>query len=93
MVQQDTEVTQVVFRVWRNTRCGVIALFPTVAHDHAGYMCTAYEHVGQHSEASRGFYLKETTPLRDPLPYDALALLSELRNLGYSLRVVQRIAS
>ena len=69
----------------------IVAFLPDVPANPGFVM--SYEHVGQHSEASRGFYLKETTPLRDPLPYDALALLSELRNLGYSLRVVQRIAS
>ena len=54
---------KVVFRAWR-AGGDVIALFPRIPGDNAGYLCNAYEHVGQHGAADWDVVLRRTRPAR-----------------------------
>lgn len=49
----------------------------------------AYMHVGQHGEASYGFY-RECRPVKATDP-DARALLAKLKSIGYKPRIVRRL--
>jgi len=77
---------KVVFRAWR-AGGDVIALFPRIPGDNAGYLCNAYEHVGQHGAADWDVVLRRTRPARRT-EYRELA--GELRALGYRLKVGRR---
>lgn len=80
---------RVIIRRCRKMPQSVIAFLPDVPADPGNVM--SYEHVGQHGEASLDFYHKETMPIKGPLPYDAAALLSELRLRGYDVQLSARM--
>ena len=68
----------------------IVAFLPDVPANPGSVM--AYEHIGQHGEASLAYYHGDTEPVSyNPLPYDAAALLSELRNRGYDVALRSRI--
>lgn len=72
-------ITEVVFRAFPEG--DVIALFP---QDQQGAgMINSYQHLGQHGEASQGL-IKE---LRRASPAEYAPLLTELKSIGYRLRV------
>lgn len=79
---------RVILRRYKTFPHEVIAFLPDVPAN-PGY-CMSYQHVGQHGEASRDFYRRGTAPVSG-LPYDAAALLAELRLRGYTLRQVRRM--
>lgn len=64
----------------------LIALFPDI--DEGVGRCSSYMHVGQHGPADRGIVAR-TAPA-NPADPDAVALLAELRSIGYRPRVVRR---
>ena len=86
---KPTSKDRVILRRCRNHPQNIIAFLPDVPANPGNVM--SYEHLGQHGEASLEFYRYSTAPIRGALPYDALALLSELRGRGYELRVMQRM--
>jgi hypothetical protein len=81
-----TEADVVIFRKWKNNG-DIIALFPELPADLAGFYCDAYEHVGQHGGADFHGVIRQTTPCS---PDDAAALAAELRIIGYRLRPIRR---
>lgn len=86
MVEQDTEVTKVAFRKFRDGRKKVIALFPEILANFMGDM-QSYIHAGQHGAASRD--LISVTDGATPEEYADLK--EELGSIGYNLEVRQKI--
>ncbi len=78
-------LTPVVFRVWRAKPGGVLALFPTVAHNRD--LCSSYEHVGQHGGADYTGCIRLTRPAT---PDEIRPLAAELTACGYRLQIVTR---
>ena len=82
--------TPVVFRVWNRRPYDVLALFPTIPADNMGYLCSSYEHLGQHSPANYKSCIKVSRPATKR---EAAPLLAELRRIGYRLQIVERATS
>lgn len=79
---------RVILRRWLPSQGGgVIALLPDVPANRGNVM--AYEHVGQHGEASRDIVYR-TAPARATDP-DARRLLAELCGIGYNLTIRRRL--
>lgn len=76
---------RVILRRFRGTG-ELIALFPDIDEGHG--RCASYMRVGQHSPASR--QIIDATTLADAGDDDAVALLAELRQVGYLPRVIRR---
>lgn len=66
----------------------VVAFMPDAETNRGMIMC--YAHVGQHSEASIGYYRQNTTPVEQPMCIDAVDLICELERIGYEPKIVQR---
>lgn len=76
----------VVFRKWLD--CGdIIALFPEHPADINGWLCDAYEHVGQHGGADYHGVIQRTRPAEAD---EYASLADELQRIGYALRPVRR---
>ncbi len=80
----NKEKTKTIFRVWLNG--DVIALFPQIATTVYGYTCQSYMHVGQHGGASTSI-VQDTRPAK---PKEYKALLRELRQIGYNVKIAKR---
>lgn len=76
----DGQFVRVVLRRFRDGNRDVIALFPDEVEGPG--LVESYMHVGQHGAASR--YLARATDPVDASDPDAVALLSELRSIGYA---------
>ena len=85
-MDKDTEVTLVIFRKYKSDG-SIIAYFPELAYDVAGYMGMAYQHIGQHSGADYQALLKSCVPASETEYHD---LKEELESLGYNLKVIKR---
>ena len=79
-------VDPVVIRVWRSDADDVFALFPVLPADNYGYLCTSYQHVGQHSSADYDLCVRKSRPATAE---EARPLLTELRKIGYNPRICQ----
>jgi len=77
----------VVIRVWKRDPDDVFALFPADPADIHGYLCTCYQHVGQHSSADYDGCIRMSRPATAK---EARPLLQELRRIGYKPRVLKR---
>jgi len=77
----------VVLRVWKADDSDVFALFPTLPADNYGYLCTSYQHVGQHSSADYYHCIANSRAANEA---EATDLLVELRTIGYDLRPIKR---
>lgn len=86
MVEKDTEVTKVVFRVWKKQGT-VLALFPEQPDDVLGKYCSSYEHIGQHGGADYVHCIQATRPAT---PEEYADLKAELESIGYNLKIVKR---
>ena len=89
-MERDTEVTPVVFRVWRASEGGgVLALFPNESPSVISkpWLCDSYEHIGQHGSADYAGCVNATRPATET---EAAPLKAELESLGYKLRVLKR---
>lgn len=91
VVEKEAEPTRVVFRVWnhkpdRGHNGQVIALFPDDRH---ADKCGAYEHVGQHGDASYPGVIESTRPATAE---ESAPLRRELESAPYhyNLREVKR---
>jgi hypothetical protein len=73
---------KVVFRVIRGE---VNAFIPDIKANAGNILC--YAHVGQHSEASLGYYRLG----RLATPEEYAALKAELESIGYKVKVIKRI--
>ncbi len=89
---KDKEKTIVILRRFKNERHGVLALFPCILATNDGFLCSSYVHVGQHGSADYQHCLATTTPIARNSP-DALALIRELRRVGYNLDIRTRAPS
>ena len=85
-MEQDTEVTKVIFRQLRGKGREVIAIFPELPGDCSGLACMSYMHIGQHAGADHG--LVRYTDKAWPSAYADLA--AELTDLGYNLKILRR---
>lgn len=90
-VKMDKSLDKVIFKMARydDSRLGeeVVAFFPGAPANPGMVMC--YSHVGQHCEASYGFYLKNCRPCHEK-EYEPLK--KELEDLfGYRFRIMKRI--
>ena len=77
----------VLIRVWNGDPDDVFALFPTDPADNYGYLCTSYQHIGQHSSADYDHCIRNSRPATRR---EAAPLLTELRRIGYKPRVLKR---
>jgi len=82
--------TPVIFRTYpTGPRSAVIALFPCEAASVGQpWLCSSYEHIGQHGAADPHGVVAGTRPATRK-QWQPLA--RELRRLGYRLRIMQRI--
>jgi len=83
-IESVDEVTCVIFK--KDKDGDAIAFFPYENEVNRGYMMS-YQHVGQHSEASKS-YFNELKPAR---PDEYKDLYDELTNIGYNLKVISRV--
>jgi hypothetical protein len=81
------QLDPVLIRVWKGNDADVFALFPTLPADDAGYLCTSYQQIGQHSSANYQLCIGKSRPATEA---EAADLLAELRTIGYNPRVYQR---
>jgi hypothetical protein len=87
-METDETETKVVFRKWRSSGGGIIALFPDEKYgDDWSSGCMSYEHIGQHGEASYDLVMAHTTSASER---EYLDLKKELEGLGYKLKVLKR---
>jgi len=63
------------------------ALFPELPADGQGFLCAAYQHVGQHCAADYDLCIAQSEPAA---PDDYKDLYEELERRGYHLTVRQR---
>jgi hypothetical protein len=80
-------IDPVVIRVWKGDDSDVFALFPVLPADNYGYLCTSYQHIGQHSAADYRLCIRNSRPARKA---EAADLLAELRAIGYHPRPIKR---
>lgn len=85
-MKRDRHTTKVIFR-WYQKDGECIALFPQMAMDYQGWLCSSYMHVGQHGSADPQVVVSQTR-LATKLEYAALA--KELRQRGYRLYIRKR---
>ena len=82
------EPTKVMFRWERDgSYKGVLALVPAVAGNRDPSTCSCYAHVGQHSAAD---YLSVMERSRAATIEEYSNLATELRRIGYNLKIVFR---
>ena len=84
-MEQDTKITPVIFRKFKNG--DVIALFPTI-QENPYPCCLSYMHVGQHGAANYYELLKVTTPAA---PAEYKDLQEELIMIGYTPVIYKRV--
>lgn len=81
----DKEKTKTVFRIYPDG--DVIALFPQIAADNYGWLCSSYMHLGQHGGADTLCVVSQTRPAT---PKEYRPLLKELKQLGYGPKIAKR---
>ena len=82
----NDEKTLVIFRRWRDGGT-IIALFPEIPSDIHGWLCEAYEPIGQHGGADYHGVIAATKPVE---PGDVADLADELTRIGYKLKPIKR---
>lgn len=84
-----TEISPVIFRRDRTKPRDVFAFFPfDFASCSDPYLCTVYQHAGQHSAGDPQIMIRQSVPAtRD----EARDLHRELRRIGYRLKVLRRV--
>ena len=80
----DTEITKVVFRKFKQGG-DTLALFPEIEHNY--FLCSSYQHIGQHGGADYQGCIAISTPAT---PEEYAPLQSELQSIGYNLKIMQR---
>ncbi len=79
------DFTKVVFRKYPDG--DILALFPEIAADNMGVLCSSYEHIGQHGGASYHLCISRTKPAKK-IEYKELK--KELEQRGYHFTVIKR---
>lgn len=83
-MEKDKHITEVIFRKFSGGQ--IIALIPYEISDYKGNV-NSYMHIGQHSGATLD--LIHTTKLAQEIEYRDL--LNEMENLGYNIKVIQKV--
>jgi hypothetical protein len=87
-MKKDNKITDVIFRKWPKSQGGdIIALFPGIPTDKYGFLCSSYQHIGQHGGADYQHVVSATRPATATEFYP---LAEELTGLGYRLKVKVR---
>ena len=73
--------------IFRKDKDGVFALFPYLVATVDGKV-TAYAHLGQHFAADYNHCIITSKPAK---PEEYVDLMAELEQIGYNLRVIQKI--
>ena len=81
------EQTPVIFRKWRTSEGGILALFPSLPHNEL--LCQSYEHVGQHGGADYTGMMARTRPASKK-EYADLKRELESAPYNYKLQVCTR---
>ena len=81
-------IDPVMIRVWKGNDTDVFALFPVLPSDNDGYLCTCYQHVGQHGAADYRLCIRKSRPASKA---EAADLLTELKRIGYNPQVCKRV--
>jgi hypothetical protein len=91
-----TKYDRVILRRWRSAPHDLIAVFPDEPGTSSPHTCSSYMHVGQH--ASCDWHLgivPQTSPVKaktvQQLAPDAVALIAELKQIGYHPRLIERM--
>ena len=77
--------TEVMFRKWKNDG-DIMALFPYEIDNYNGDVMN-YMHMGQHGSANYYYCRDATVPATE---YEYQELMEELKEVGYSLKIVKR---
>lgn len=80
---KDTQITDVVFRVFRKE---ILAMFPHEVCDSKGHV-TSYMHIGQHGGADYSGCIRSS---RKAIESEYADLKKEMEGLGYNLKVVNK---
>ena len=83
-MKKTKQVDEVVIRRFKEG--DLIAIFPYQISDYRGNV-NSYQHIGQHSGADLSI-IHNTKPVKEA---DAQCLLKELKDIGYNVKVVQRV--
>ena len=78
--------TIVIFRKWKDNG-DIDALFPEMPGSEEFPGCTAYAHLGQHSNADYYGVMEQTIPAK---PSEYKYLLAELESIGYDNLVIRQ---
>ena len=79
----------VIFRRWCDSGT-LIAIFPEWSREDDRDTVMTYEYLGQHSEGSYKLIIDHTEPILGPGEPDVEALLKELEDMGYDVRIIKR---
>ncbi len=71
--------------IFKYSQGGIVAFLPDIPTNLG--MIMSYMHIGQHGEASLGFYHE----CLKALPHEYKELADELTNIGYNLDIKQRL--
>ena len=90
---KDSYKTNVIFRKARyeDGSAEIIAIFPDSYEEYkkmGRYEIDCYTHIGQHSTAALDFYYSNT---EKATPSEYKELFEELENIGYNIRIRQRM--
>ena len=83
------ERTLVIFRRWKKNPKSVIAIFPYELGNNSPYLCSSYEHNGQHGACDPGIVC-DTIACKDT-ESDVIELITELQSIGYDLTIGYRM--
>lgn len=85
MSNKENQPVKVVFRRYTNGQ--ILALMPYEISNFS-FMCSSYQHIGQHSAADYSHCISSTKPAKSE---EYAILKRELENVGYVVQVLHRI--
>ena len=90
---KDSYKTNIIFRKARyeDGSTEILAIFPDSYEEYrkmGRYEIDCYAHIGQHGTASMDFYYQNT---KKATPSEYKELFEELENIGYNIRIRQRM--
>lgn len=86
MLVRDLEVTEVMFRKYKDKGGEILAVFPYEVEGPNGELL-CYARLGQHGLCDYGHVLEKTRPAK-PEEYESLR--KELKSIGYKLKIVKK---
>lgn len=89
LIMKTEPISPVIFRRDRSGRRDVFAFFPMEAASCTDpYLCTVYQHIGQHSAGAPDIMTRQSVPAK---PREYRDLKAKLRRIGYRLLIMQRV--